>query len=246
MSVGVQLDASQAAPGELLVVAGVDVLEHHGLSGGCWRRDLGHQPFAGEVVSGNDRAPAPGAGVHQHPAVGLLQLDELAPPELGTLAVGLDESLHEGPQRVGVAPLVADIHVVGPVATRSGSLDQPSRRGGREAARRARRPLHGRAHGHPTRGVEVLAHPDLLAVVQRGGAGEREEQAVDHPDAPRVTVDHGWEPTLQTPVVDLHRGLGTEGGEDLCAFPVCQLVERQLVVVADESRPLGGLMGRRA
>ena len=141
----------------------------------------------------------------QHPAVGLLQLDELAPAQLGTLAVGLDELLHEGPQRVGVAPLVADVDVVGPVATRSGSLDQPSR-GARSRSRRCGPATTAWACARPSGpGVEVLAHADLLAVVQRRGAGKREEQAVDHPDAPRVTVEHGWEPALEAPAVDLHR-----------------------------------------
>ena len=99
-------------------------------------------------------------------------------------------------------------------------------------------PLHRRAHRHPALGGEVLPHPDLLAVVERGRAGEGEEQAVRHPDAPRVPVEHGRHPPLEPAAVDLHRRLRTERREDLLPLRVGQLVEGELVVVAQERRPL--------
>ena len=87
-------------------------------------------------------------------------------------------------------------------------------------------------------GLQVLPHADLLAVVQRGSAGQREQQAVDHPEPPRVAVEHGWQPALEAAAVELHGGVGPERREDLLALHVRQLVEGELVVVAHERRPL--------
>ena len=115
---------------------------------------------------------------------------------------------------------------------------ESARRCGREAAVGAVIPLHGGAHGEPALDVEVLAHADLLAVEQRRGAGQREHQRVDEPDAALVATEHGREPAAQAAAVELHVRVGPERGEDLLALGGAQLVEGQLVVVAHEVGPL--------
>ena len=55
----------------------------------------------------------------QDAAFGLLELGELTPAELGALPVGLDEALHERPQRVAVALLVAGAFATGSTALRA-------------------------------------------------------------------------------------------------------------------------------
>ena len=99
-------------------------------------------------------------------------------------------------------------------------------------------PLHRRPDRQPALGGQVLAHADLLAVEQHRRAGQREQQAVDHPDPARVAVEHRRQPADQAAAVDLHLRLGPEGGEHLLALVVGQLVQGELVVVADERGPL--------
>ena len=78
--------------------------------------------------------------------------------------------------------------------------------------------------------------------------GQREREAVEHPDPALVAADHRRQPPPQPAAVELQLLLGPEGGEHLGALVLGELVERQLVVVADEVRPLavlGDLRQRR-
>ena len=68
--------------------------------------------------------------------------------------------------------------------------------------------------------------------------GSGEQQAVDHPHAPLVAVEHRGQPSAQPAAVELHVRLGAEGVEHLLALVVRQLVEGELVVVAHELGPL--------
>ncbi len=176
----------------------------------------------------------------------LLEDGELAPAELGALAVAAHEQRDERHQRVGVAPLGLDVDELGRVAALDDRRGELVGRRGREAAVLGRRPLHRRAHGHPAGDVEVLPHADLLAVEQHRRAGQREQQAVDHAHPARVAAEHRGQAPAQAAAVHLHVLVGAEGGEDLLPLVVAQLVEGELVVVADERRPLAVGRDRRA
>jgi hypothetical protein len=110
--------------------------------------------------------------------------------------------------------------------------------GGREPGGRPVGPLHGRADGQAAVDLEVLAHADLLAVEQHRRARERQEQAVDAADPALVTVEHRRQAAPDPAPEQLHVLLRGEGGEHLLALLVAELVERELVVVAHEDRPL--------
>ena len=131
-----------------------------------------------------------------------------------------------------------DVHVLGRVPVGGRRRDEPRRRGPGEAAVALVGPLHRRANRQPPLLRRVLAHADLLAVEQHGRAGQREEQAVDQADAARIPVEHRRQPPHDPAAVDAHPLLGRERLEDLLALRVGELVERELVVVAHEVRPL--------
>lgn len=99
------------------------------------------------------------------------------------------------------------------------------------------------ADGEATGQVEVLVLRQLLAVVEDRGAGQGEGQRVDHLEPLAVVPDHRRQPEPQPPPEDLVLLARAEGREDLGELVLGQLVERQLVVVADEDAE--GLAGRQ-
>ncbi len=188
-----------------------------------------------------------GLGAHrvrQDAVVGLVQDGELAPADLGGAAVGGHEEPHEGQQRVGTALLVGDVDVLGREGAGDDRQLQVCGLGVGEPAVRSGCPLHGGADGRTSGERRVLAHPDLLAVVEDRGPGEREHQAVDHAYLAGV-LEHGRHPAGDPAVVDALRLLRGEGVEHLLPLGLAELVQGQLVVVADEVGPLvGGRDGR--
>ncbi len=120
---------------------------------------------------------------------GWSRTSKLAPAELRALAVAADQQrARRRAASRGRAAASSTFTCSGPNPPSVTGPASARRRRGREAAVAARRPLHRRAHRHATLGGEVLAHADLLAVEQHRRAGQREQQAVDHPDAARVAV----------------------------------------------------------
>ena len=66
---------------------------------------------------------------------------------------------------------------------------QPLRVGAREAGVAVRAPLHRRAHAVAVAEVDVVAHPDLVAVVDDRRAGQREQEPVHELDLPAVVAE---------------------------------------------------------
>ena len=90
-----------------------------------------------------------------------------------------DEPPRPVQQRRGAAQL--RLHVHGLVAVHrvhDGRQVEPLRVRAREAGVAVRAPLHGRAHAVPVSEVEVVAHADLVAVVQERRPGQGEQQRV--------------------------------------------------------------------
>ena len=159
--------------------------------------------------------------------------------ELRALAQRVQHPLGPRQQRPRVAPLGGDVHLVGGV--RLVGDDRPdelldARR--REPGVGPGVPLHRRADGVAFGKAEVLAHADLVAVAEHRRARQRGLERVGHLQPPPVAVEHGRQAAADAAVVELHLGLGPEGVEHLLALAVAEPAEVDLVVVAQERRPL--------
>ena len=114
----------------------------------------------------------------------------------------------------------------------------------REAAVAVGRPLHGRAHRVPVTEVDVVTHQQLVAVVDDGAARQGQDQGIQQLGRAAVVVEERGQPAPD-PHVALHpRVLGVLGHE-VVPLLVAHLLERQLVVVAQEDGPLAGVVDDR-
>ena len=191
------------------------------MSGVGWRMNANTWGFSG---SRNSIAAAP-----EHP-VALAQGDQLAHPRqqrgrVGGLGLDVD--------RLVVVALLGDQRHVEAV-----------RVGGREPGVAVGRPLHRRAHAVAVAEVDVVAHPDLVAVVDDGRPGQREQQGVEQLDLAAVVAEQRRQPATDAEV-DAHLEVGGVGPAHQVALLVGDHLERQLVVVAQERRPLPARRRRR-
>ena len=107
-----------------------------------------------------------------------------------------------------------------------------------------RAPLHGRAHAVAVAEVEVVAHADLVAVVDDGRAGEGKEDEVDKLHAAAAALHERREAAADAQVDARLAVLGVDPVH-VVALLVGDHFERQLVVVAQEHGPLAaGRNGR--
>ena len=111
------------------------------------------------------------------------------------------------------------------------------RLGAREAAVAIERPLHRRAHPVAVAEIDVVAHPDFVAVVDYRRARHREQEAVHQLDQPRVTLEQRRK-TAADAEVEPRPAVGGIGFPKIIALRVGHHLERQFVVVAQEDRPL--------
>ena len=81
-------------------------------------------------------------------------------------------------------------------------------------------------------------HPELVAITQDGGAGQREHEAVGQLDPPPITVEHRRQPAADAAIVELHVLVGAERVEHLLALFRREPPEIELVVTAEEVDPL--------
>ena len=107
----------------------------------------------------------------------------------------------------------------------------------REPAVSGAAPLHGRADAVAVAEVDVVAHADLVAVVDDRRARQRAEQLVQQLDAAAAVLDERREPPPD-PGVEAHLRVGRVGLVHVVAFFVGDHLERELVVVPQEERPL--------
>ena len=102
--------------------------------------------------------------------------------------------------------------------------------GTRETAVAVGRPLHRRAHAVAVAEVDVVAHPDLIAVVDDRSAGHREQQARHQFDLAAIVFHQRREPPANADVDARARLLRVDAVHE-GAFAVGDHLERQLVVV---------------
>ncbi len=107
----------------------------------------------------------------------------------------------------------------------------------REAAVAVRAPLHRRAHAVAVAEIDVVAHADLVAVVDDRRAGERQQQRIHQFDLAPVVV-HQRRKAAADAEIDPGTRIGGIGRPQVVALDVGHHLERQFVVVAQEHRPL--------
>ena len=109
-----------------------------------------------------------------------------------------------------------------------------------EAGVPVRSPLHRRAHAVPVPEVDVVAHENLVAVVEHGAARQRQEQPVEEFGHSPVVVDEGGEAPAD-PEVPPHPGVVGVLVVHVVALFVGDHLEGELVVVAQEDPPLASV-----
>ena len=100
------------------------------------------------------------------------------------------------------------------------------------------RPLHGRANAVPVAEMHVVAHADLVAVVNHGRARHRQKEAVHQLDPPPVVLQKRREPPSYAEI-EPGTAVGRVSAPQIVALCVSHHLERQLVVIAEKNRPLG-------
>ena len=115
--------------------------------------------------------------------------------------------------------------------------EEPRAVGAREAGVAVARPLHRRPHRVAVAEVDVVAHAELVAVIDDRRAGQRHQQAVHQLDAPAAVLHQRRQPAADA-AVDPHLRIGRIPLVHVVALFVGHHLERELVVVAEEDAPL--------
>ena len=102
------------------------------------------------------------------------------------------------------------------------------------------RPLHRGAHAVAVAEEDVVAHPDLVAVVEDGAAGHREEQRVEEAGEVLVVVEEREQAPRDADVAPHARVAGVLRVHVVALF-VGDHLEGELVVVAQEDPPLAAV-----
>ena len=176
--------------------------------------------------------------------VGGQELDVAAPEHVVAVAKRDDPS-HPPEQRVRVRRLRLDVDSL---EVELGVDDHRQvellRIGAREARVAVRRPLHRRTDAVAVAEVHVVPHPDLVSVVEDGRSGQREQEAVQQLHLRPVVAEQRREPPAD-PEIDPRLPVVGIDAVHVVALLVRDHLERQLVVVSEEERPLARLRDRR-
>ena len=186
------------------------------------------------------------AQIDQYGAIGRAQERQVAAAEHRARPAHRDQSLHPAQQRRQAVRLRLDVD--GLIAVhRIHDHRQEQLRGiaAREPAVAVRSPLHRRAHAVAVAQIDVVAHADLVAVVDDRRAGEGKEQAVHQMDAAAMVLHQRREPAADAEV-DARLRVGSVGPPHVVAVLIRDHLQGQLVVIAQEEGPLTVLRdGRR-
>ena len=159
-----------------------------------------------------------------------------------------DQPLGGREQRGQAARLRLDIDgLIAIDRVHDGRRVEPRRIGAGEAAIAVRRPLHRRADAVAVAEIDVVAHADLVAVIDDRRARERQQQRVHQLDLAPVVVHQRRQPAADADI-DAGAGIVGVGRPQIIALDVGDHFQRQLVVIAQEQRPLAavGNVGRLA
>lgn len=142
---------------------------------------------------GEQRAAAWAVGpVDEHLRRRGLDDGDLAAADLGAFTQRMQDALEPGEQAVRVQPLRCHVELAIVVGTEvDDRSDEPFRLGAGEAGVERVVPLHGRSDRLALGQIEVVAHPDLLAVADDRRAGHAQLEAVGQLDASPVAGSIG-------------------------------------------------------
>ena len=178
------------------------------------------------------------ADVGQDRGVGTADDVKLPDPEHGEAAPLAQQPLEPMEERARVALLGLDVHrlvaVDGVHERRKVELRKVATR---KAGVAVGGPLHRRADRVSVAEVDVVAHEELVAVVDDRASGHRQQEGVEELGQAPVAVEQRRQATPD-PHVTLHAGVLGVLGEEIVALLVAHLLERELVVVAQEDGPL--------
>ena len=201
-----------------------------------------------EVVDAQNRVVLRLPNVREDPRVRRLERLVAADPEDRMLLAERDEPLEPAEQRRRRAELRLDVDRLEPEDGIHERREVELREvGAREAPVPVAGPLHRRPDPVPVAEVDVVAHPDLVAVVEDGRAGQREEDRVHQLDLVPPAVEQRGEAAADAEV-ELHPRVARVLGVHVVALLVRDHLEGQLVMVAQEEAPLAvvGIGGVRS
>ena len=149
--------------------------------------ELHHLRGSGEVADHEHRVASERPRERQHAmVVGLEEFDRPAAEDRGGTP-NLDQAPRPVQERRRVPLLRLDIDgLIAVHGVRDERQPQALGIGGRKAGVEAAVPLHRRAHAVPIAQVDVVAHPDLVAVIQDRAARQRHQQSAHQLDAPSI------------------------------------------------------------
>ena len=199
----------------------------------------------GEVVDAQDCVVAEVAAEREHAGVAAAEVAEAAQPERRVLLAGVDHPPGPVQERRCVLDLRLDVDRLVPEdRVHDGREAEPAGGGGGEAGVAVGRPLHRGPHAVAVTEPDVVAHADLVAVVEHRRPGQRQQQGGEELDLVDVVVEQRSEPPPDADV-GLHPGVLGVLGPHVVAVVVSDHLERQLVVVAQEDAPLAVGRDRR-
>ncbi len=102
------------------------------------------------------------------------------------------------------------------------------------------RPLHGSSHSVAIAQVDVVAHADLVAVVDHGCSREREQKGIHQLDAAAVVAEQGGKPVANAQV-DSRVQVAGVSPVHVVALLIGDHFEGELVVISQEETPLAAL-----
>ena len=209
---------------------------HHSLHAGEIELDVLHVPR--QVRDHEDDLVLEAAHERQDARVRRVQeLDRAASEGPEALPQG-NEALGPPEERVRVRLLRFDVErLVVILGVDDDRQDHPLRIGPREARVAVGAPLHRRADAVAVAEVDVVAHPDLVAVIEHRRARHREEEPIQELHLPAIIADQRGEPAADAEV-DSRLRLVCVRAIHVVALVVGHHLERELVVVAEEHRPL--------
>ena len=172
------------------------------------------------------------------------ELDGAAAEDRVALADG-DQAPHPVEQRARVAPLRLDVdRLVAVDRVDDQRQVERLRVGAREAGVAVAVPLHRRAHAVAVAEVDVVAHADLVAVVEDRRAGQQKSRLLSS-SMPPAAVVHQRRQAAADAEVEAHARVARVLVVHVVALVVGHHLERQLVVVAQEDAPLAVVGNRR-
>ena len=97
--------------------------------------------------------------------------------------------------------------------------------------------MHWRAHAVPVAEIDIVAHADLVAIIDDWRAGQGKQERIEKLDLAPVVFEQGGE-TAANAKIDPRPRVGGIKGPKIVPFRAGHHGERHLVMVAQKDRPL--------